>query len=79
MTKLYPRDAPVLHMRSPLLKSHNHLLSVVVWADAAEDAGRAYGIFDRTVMWCDQKIHVGMFNPGNRRFKTIYMKAFKVP
>lgn len=65
LTKLYPRDDPVMHMRDPLLPSHNYHRSVVVWG-GRDDVAAAYGVFNRTVMWCDQKIDVGIFNPQTR-------------
>ena len=65
-TELYPRDEPVLHQRLPLFPYDNFHRSILFWVENEDDIGTAYHILNDTVMWCPQKIHVGMFNPSSR-------------
>ena len=72
-TKMYARADPVIHIRDQLIPSHRFHKSVFVWTEKTP-VDVALKVFNDTVMWCDQKIDVGIFH-----HKTRYVNGFFLP
>ncbi len=65
-TELYHRDDPKLHARKSLLPSHRYHKSIFVWAKEKDALLKVLGVFNKTIMWCPQKISVGIYQPDTR-------------
>ena len=70
----YHRDDPVLHWREKLLPTQRFHKSLFIWLDQAP-LDLMFTILDTTIMWCDQKIEVGEYNPQSRFYFLVQNRS----
>ena len=58
-TRVMPKNS--IFLRTPLIKMAKYFPTYLIWVDDIEKILR---IFDRTILTCDQKIEVGIYNPS---------------
>ena len=72
---MYARADPVIHIRKQLLPSHRYHKSVFVWTENTP-VSVALDLFNDTVMWCEQKIDVGIFHHKTRSVAALIHTLF---